>query len=97
MKNTRQEKLDHYKIGLSLDGGGMKGIIPATLMAQLTKETKKEIHQMFDCVGGTSIGGILALGSTGTIDGRTPVANANELVEFFDNYGSTIFNSSKID
>ena len=33
-----------------------------------------------DIVGGTSIGGILALGSTGTNDGVNPIVDHNEMV-----------------
>jgi patatin-like phospholipase/acyl hydrolase len=47
-------------------------------------------------VGGTSIGGILALGCAGTIDGKTPVCKSSELVSLFDDCGTSIFNSSKI-
>lgn len=55
----------------------MKGIIPATLMNYISKETNYEMHQIFNCIGGTSIGGILALGSTGTLDGVHPVTNSS--------------------
>ena len=51
---------------------------------------------MFNCIGGTSIGGILALGVTGTLDGKNPVASSDEIVRIFEDHGSTIFNSSKI-
>ena len=50
---------------------------------------------MFDCIGGTSIGGIIALGSAGTLDGREPVADHNEIVKLFDERGNQIFNNNK--
>ena len=50
----------------------MKGIIPAAMMNFLCEYNKKEIWQMFDCIGGSSIGGIIALGSAGTLDGSRP-------------------------
>lgn len=74
----------------------MRGILPAVMINYLCKETKYEVHEMFNCVGGTSIGGILALGATGTLDGVNPVADSDELVKIFELHGSTIFNSSKI-
>lgn len=47
---------------LSIDGGGIRGIIPAMLLAEIEKRTGKEIWEMFDLIAGTSTGGLLALG-----------------------------------
>ena len=49
---------------LSIDGGGMRGIIPARVLMELERLTGLRVGQMFDIVAGTSTGGILALGST---------------------------------
>lgn len=47
---------------------------------------------MFDCVGGTSVGGIIAMACTGTKDGgKTPIANPDELVSIFEIDGINIF------
>lgn len=61
-------------MGLSLDGGGMRGMLLATELDYLAKNVGYPLHKIFDCIGGTSIGGILALLSTGTFDGNSPVA-----------------------
>ena len=51
---------------LSVDGGGIRGIIPGTILAQLEKilnkldGTNRKIGEYFDMVAGTSTGGILA-------------------------------------
>jgi patatin-like phospholipase/acyl hydrolase len=51
---------------LSVDGGGIRGIIPGTILAQLEKilnkldGTNKKIGEYFDMIAGTSTGGILA-------------------------------------
>lgn len=47
---------------LSIDGGGVRGIIPAMLLAELEAQTGKPVAELFDLVVGTSTGGILALG-----------------------------------
>ncbi|WP_441293680.1 patatin-like phospholipase family protein [Brasilonema octagenarum] len=52
-----------YKI-LSIDGGGIRGIIPALLLAEIERRTQKPIFSLFDLITGTSSGGILALGLT---------------------------------
>ncbi|PTX62963.1 patatin-like phospholipase/acyl hydrolase [Kordia periserrulae] len=49
---------------LTIDGGGVKGIVPATILAQLEKDMGKPIYQMFDMIGGTSTGGIISVGLT---------------------------------
>lgn len=47
---------------LSIDGGGIRGIIPLTILSHLEEDTKKPIAQLFDVITGTSTGGIIALG-----------------------------------
>lgn len=49
--------------------------MPAVVINYLCTELKKEPHQIFDCIGGTSIGGILALSMVGTKDGVNPLAD----------------------
>ncbi len=50
---------------------------------------------MFDIVGGTSIGGIIALGSTWTKDSINPLVDHNQIVEIFSENGKKIFDTSK--
>ena len=47
---------------LALDGGGTRGLLTIQLLKALEKSTNRRIHELFDLVGGTSTGGILALG-----------------------------------
>lgn len=49
---------------LSIDGGGIKGIFPAAVLAHLEERFLggRSIATCFDLVTGTSTGGILALG-----------------------------------
>lgn len=89
-------KEEYCRIGLSIDGGGMRGLVPATLVNYLCRKTNREVCEMFDVVGGTSIGGILALGCTATSDGVHPVVDHKEIMQLFQKYGSTIFNANKI-
>ena len=46
---------------LSLDGGGIRGLVLAKMLECLCKESKKTVREMFDWISGTSTGGILAL------------------------------------
>lgn len=46
---------------LSIDGGGIRGIIPAILLTEIEKATGKKICKLFDFFAGTSTGGFLSL------------------------------------
>ena len=46
---------------LAIDGGGIRGLIPATVLAALERRTgRPDRRAMFDLIAGTSTGGILA-------------------------------------
>jgi patatin-like phospholipase/acyl hydrolase len=47
---------------LSIDGGGVRGIIPALILAEIEAMTGKPIARLFDLIAGSSTGGNLALG-----------------------------------
>ena len=47
---------------LSIDGGGIRGIIPAMVLDHLETATGHRAADLFDLMVGTSTGGILALG-----------------------------------
>ena len=47
---------------LSIDGGGVRGIFAAAVLANLERDTGTRITDHFDLIVGTSTGGIIALG-----------------------------------
>ena len=47
---------------LSLDGGGIRGVFPAALLARLEEHLEHPIGRYFDLIAGTSTGGIIAIG-----------------------------------
>ena len=47
---------------LTIDGGGTRGLFPATILRKLEEETGKSITDMFDVIAGNATGGIIALG-----------------------------------
>ena len=69
---------------LSIDGGGIKGIFPASLLAAIEKCTGKQIVEHLDLIAGTSTGGIIALG-IGL--GLSP----GEILRFYCEQGTAIF------
>lgn len=68
---------------LSIDGGGIRGIIPLKVLKYIEEQTGKPIHELFDVIGGTSTGGIIALGLTSNIPGKDKPYKAEELLEFY--------------
>jgi patatin-like phospholipase/acyl hydrolase len=78
---------------LSIDGGGIRGVIPAVLLAEIEKKTGTSIANLFDLIAGTSTGGILALLlATPKPDGSSsPRFGAEHLIEFYQMEGPRIF------
>jgi hypothetical protein len=76
---------------LSIDGGGIRGLIPALLLAELEKQAGKPVADLFDLIVGTSTGGIIALGlATPSPDGR-PRNSAQDLANLYLQQGARIF------
>ena len=71
-----------FKI-LSIDGGGIKGLYSATILASIEKENGP-IAEHFNMICGTSTGGIIALGLAAGI-------SAQEIAEFYKTKGTRIF------
>lgn len=79
---------------LSVDGGGIRGIIPAIILAEIESRTKKPISQIFDLMAGTSTGGIVVAGLCKSNSQKKLQYSANDLVELYQEYGAYIFQSS---
>jgi patatin-like phospholipase/acyl hydrolase len=45
---------------LAIDGGGIRGLIPALVLAEIERRTGRRIASLVDLIAGTSTGGILA-------------------------------------
>lgn len=86
-KNThrtgKNKSMKRFQI-LSLDGGGIKGIFSAALLAYIEEDLQTDIVKHFDLIVGTSTGGIIALG-LGL--GMRP----KEIIEFYVQEGRKIF------
>jgi len=74
---------DRFQI-LSLDGGGIKGLFSAAVLAAVEKDLGVRVSDNFDLIAGTSTGGIIAIGLG---MGMTP----HEIVEFYLREGPNIF------
>lgn len=72
---------------LAIDGGGVRGIFAAALLAGLEEDLGRPVVEMFDLVVGTSTGGVIALGLGAGL-------SASEVVDFYVTQKDTIFRNS---
>lgn len=77
---------ENFKI-LSIDGGGIKGLYSAVILAEF-EEKHGQLSNHFDLICGTSTGGIIALGLAAGIP-------AKDIVNLYQTKGPTIFPEKK--
>lgn len=81
---------------LSIDGGGIRGIIPAAILAEIEKRTRKPVCELFDYIAGTSTGGIIAAMLATPGDKGNPMFTAEQVKSMYIELGSNVFHSSFI-
>ena len=69
---------------LSIDGGGIRGYIPALVLAEVEHRAGMPASELFDLAVGTSTGAIISIGLAAGL-------TASELAEFYPRYGPRIF------
>ncbi|MEX0966178.1 MAG: CBASS cGAMP-activated phospholipase [Bacteroidia bacterium] len=86
---------------LSIDGGGIRGVIPGQILVELEEKLRKRsgnanarIGEYFDMIAGTSTGGILACAYLAPRHPGDPHPrfNAQEVVDIYREHGDQIFN-----
>ncbi|XP_057827352.2 patatin-like protein 2 [Cryptomeria japonica] len=82
---------------LSIDGGGVRGIIPATVLEFLEAELQKldgpevRLADYFDVVAGTSTGGLVTAMITAPNKENRPLFAAKEITQFYWDHCPKIF------
>ena len=86
---------------LSIDGGGIKGIVPAVvllhlekLLKQLSKNQNSRIHDYFDLFSGASTGAIIIAGLLSPDKNNRAKYSSEEILDLYLENGHIIFNSS---
>lgn len=79
---------------LSIDGGGIKGVIPTVILREIQRKTGKHPSELFDLVAGTSIGGIISLAMTTPNDEGCPLISTDKMLDIFIDHGRDIFRKS---
>ncbi len=94
MKRIIEKK---YRI-LSVDGGGIRGIIPAIILNEIEMEMRKPISSVFDMMAGTSTGAIIvsALSIPKKGNSREPLYTAGDIVDLYYKESRSIFETSNL-
>jgi hypothetical protein len=71
---------------LAIDGGGIRGLIPALVLTEIERRSQRRIFELFDLIAGTSTGGILAC----ALCAPDPLP-ALEVVKLYEEEGPEIF------
>jgi patatin-like phospholipase/acyl hydrolase len=74
---------------LAIDGGGIRGLIPALVLAEIESRTGRRIADMVDLIAGTSTGGILACALA-----KPDPLTASEVATLYEQEGPEIFSRS---
>lgn len=82
---------EEVKTILSIDGGGIRGLIPALVLEEIENRTKARIADLFHLIAGTSTGGILAVGLAVPDEQGRPKFHASDLVRLYEQHGAEIF------
>ncbi len=79
---------------LSIDGGGVRGLLPLSILQEIEQRTGKPIAHLFDLIVGNSTGGIIALCLAAPGEGGSPKYTAKDVSQFYYDNSATIFKKS---
>ncbi|HEY2725654.1 MAG TPA: patatin-like phospholipase family protein, partial [Parafilimonas sp.] len=78
---------------LSIDGGGLRGVVPLTILKAFEAKTNKRIHELFNFIVGTSTGGLItaAISVKNPLDATTPLYTLDDVMDVYVHRGHEIF------
>lgn len=79
---------------LAVDGGGIRGIVPATVLVELQRRLPRPIVEYFDVVAGTSTGGLVASAVCAPGPSGGPRYTPEQILEFYVRDCRQIFHRS---
>ena len=76
---------------LAIDGGGIRGLLPAVVLGELERLSGRPVHELFDLIAGSSAGGLVA--SALVVPGENGGArwSAEDAAGLFEREGARIF------
>ncbi|RWW49717.1 hypothetical protein BHE74_00044071 [Ensete ventricosum] len=87
---------------LCIDGGGVRGLIPATIIAFLEAKLQEldgpeaRIADYFDVIAGTSTGGLVTAMLTAPNAEKRPLFAAKDIIQFYLDNGPKIFPQKRL-
>ncbi|CAG8519990.1 22075_t:CDS:2 [Cetraspora pellucida] len=93
LKNSYCDERPVYNI-LSIDGGGIRGALPALWLSELEYRTRRPIAHLFNMIAGTSTGGIIAAGLSAPQ--FKPIFMTDERIEYQHSNLIPIFSASDL-
>jgi uncharacterized protein len=76
---------------LAIDGGGIRGLIPALVLAEIERRSQRRIASLFDLIAGTSTGAVLACVLT-----RPNAMPAERAADLYEREGPQVFDRSLV-
>ncbi|CAF3591109.1 unnamed protein product [Rotaria socialis] len=95
--NHVERKFEQFNV-LSIDGVGIRGLIPAVWMSELERRTNLVSSSMFHMMAGTSTGAIVAAGLAlpDKFDKKRPRYKATDIVELYTNHSNRVFSRAPL-
>ena len=79
---------------LAVDGGGIRGIVPAVLLQALQQRLERPVSDYFDVIAGTSTGGLIAAALCSPGPGGRPRYDTEQILGFYTDDCREIFHRS---
>ncbi|MDQ8045677.1 MAG: patatin-like phospholipase family protein [Solirubrobacteraceae bacterium] len=76
---------------LAIDGGGIRGLLPGVVLAELERLSGHATHELFDLIAGSSAGGLVACALAVPGDNKGARWSADEVTGLFEREGARIF------
>ncbi len=78
---------------LRIDGGGLRGVVPLTMLKKVEAITGKRITESFELIEGTSTGGLItsAIALRNPADPTKPLYTLDDIMKVYINRGHEIF------
>jgi patatin-like phospholipase/acyl hydrolase len=85
-----QPAADSIRI-LTIDGGGVRGIIPAVVLGEIERRTGRHPSELFDVIAGTSTGSLLAMSMVISGENGRPKYQAASSADAYEAFAPKIF------
>ena len=85
------EMQEHFRSGLAIDANGMQLVATASAIKKLEELSGYRAYELFDCMVGSSWGGILALALAASEDGHKPLLKTEKIISFFKERAAELF------